>query len=279
MSETYVKFGTLLRLERERRGIKLEAVSGDLKIPIETLLRVEDGDVDSLPGELYFRLFAKSYAELLGIDFTRTIEAIREELGESLEPAAPENTAVRNPKRAPETVSQSASSEPQARKPGRIGVVLAIIFVIGLAVGAAIYFLWLKKAIAETSPVEPILENTTDISPTFEYESTRDTAPYVSGDTMVLVLYARVGSWASVLADGDTLLSQMLTPDREYRGRASEQFIVSLGKPTLVDVTLDGRPAQLADPETGQVSQVVIDKQNRELFYAPIDSVDSVRLR
>src|SRR5512136_392609 len=93
MSESYVKFGALLKLERERRGAKLEVIASDLKIPIETLQYLEAGQQDALPSELYFRLFAKSYAEYLGIDFTKTIEAIREELGELIEPQTPEQAA------------------------------------------------------------------------------------------------------------------------------------------------------------------------------------------
>ena len=85
MNELYTKFGELLRLERERQNLKIEDLASDLKISEGNLEALESGNRDDLPSETYFGLFAKSYAEALGIDYSRTMEALREELGVSLE--------------------------------------------------------------------------------------------------------------------------------------------------------------------------------------------------
>jgi len=60
MSELHTKFGALLKLERERQGITLADISGELKIPEDTLLQIEIGDINALPSKLYFKLFAKA---------------------------------------------------------------------------------------------------------------------------------------------------------------------------------------------------------------------------
>ena len=275
MSETYIKFGAVLKLERERRGIKLDAVSGDLKIPVDTLLHVESGDVAALPAELYFRLFAKSYAEFLGIDFTKTIEAIREELGESLEPTAPDNAGGNGPREKTEAAPPVSVLAPKPRRLRKTGILVTIAVVLVAAVCVVAYFWFLENQYADENAVDTVPSTFQDFGSMPEYDRGWDTIGYTPGDTMVLVLTARVGSWATVLADGDTMLYQMLTPDRPYIVAAREQLLVTIGNPLVVDVTLDGRAAQLADPETGEVSQVEIDLRTREIFLVPVDSTAS----
>jgi len=80
MGELETKLGDLLKLERERLGKQLDDLSEALRIPEESLRAVEQGDVDSLPSTIYFGLFAKSYAESLGIDYGATVDAIKADL-------------------------------------------------------------------------------------------------------------------------------------------------------------------------------------------------------
>ena len=98
MSEIHVKFGELLQLERERRGLSLEDLSSELKISEENLQAIEAGDPKALPSEPYYNLFAKSYSQYLGIDFVATMDAIKEEIGErqSLEELHEAGTAEAN---------------------------------------------------------------------------------------------------------------------------------------------------------------------------------------
>jgi len=277
MNETYVKFGALLKLERERRGVKLELIASELKIPIETLQQIEAGQSEALPSELYFRLFCKSYAEFLGIDFTKTIEAIHEELGESLEPTALETAGVKDAKKTPEPIPATAVIEPlPERKRGR-GLLVAIVVVGVLVICVGAYFVFFRGGSPKQSNTE-VMSNP-DYSTAVVPDTRRgwDTSGARPADSMVLTLTARVGSWATVLSDGDTMLYQMLTPGRPYNVTAKEQFVVTIGNPLVVDVLLNGLPAQLADPETGEASQVEIDMSTAELFLVPADSLDSLK--
>ena len=270
MSESYVKFGALLRLERERRGSKLEVIASDLKIPVDTLQYLEAGQQDALPSELYFRLFAKSYSEYLGIDFTKTIEAIREELGEIIEPQTPEQIAEAGRKLKIESapIVETVETRSSSKNILLIGAVVAAIVV--LAIGA--YFLF------SPNKPEPQVEVQPQVDPS-DYSTTKndfgwDTAAQ-QRDSMLLTLTARVGSWATVLADGDTMVYQMLTPGRPYNVTARQQFVVTVGNPLVVDATLNGKPATLADPETGEVNQVEIDRSTIDMFAIPADSTDT----
>jgi hypothetical protein len=271
MSESYVRFGALLKLERENRGRKLEVISSELKIPIETLQYLEAGQQDALPSELYFRLFAKSYAEYLGIDFTKTIEAIREELGELIEPQTPEQAAEPGHKTKAEPTAPITEpvEEKSSAKTGLL-IALSLAVIAALAVGG--YFLFFSKgsepkAEVQTTPVQPDYSAT---QPDYGWDSAGP-----QRDSMLLTLTTRIGSWATVLADGDTMIYQMLSPGRPYNVTAHEQLLVSIGNPLVVDATLNGQPATLADPETGEVSQVEINLSTVEMFLVPTDSVDT----
>lgn len=277
MNETYVKFGTLLKLERERRGVKLELISSELKIPVETLQLIEAGRSDALPSELYFRLFSKSYAEFLGIDFTKTMEAIHEELGESLEPSTPDPSGIKDSKKAPEPAPVAAVSEPEPERKRSKGVFVAVAAAGVLVICVGAYFLFSRDGSPKQSNTGVMSNSDYSTAVVPDTRRSWDTMGARPADSMVLTMTARVGSWATVLSDGDTMLYQMLTPGRPYNVTAKERFVVTIGNPLVVDVLLNGLPAQLADPESGEASQVEIDMNTVELFLVPADSLDSLK--
>lgn len=280
MSETNKRLGDLLRLERERRGLKLDKISGDLKIPETTLRAIEDGDPSPLPSELYFKLFAKSYAEHLGIDYTRTLEAMREELGETEPPDTDAPQVAKQPQK------QAAPAKKKAAAPDREKsenshlmkrlVIVGGVIIAGFVVFVAVYFLFLRG----TTPhhTENAAENTTaqPAAPAGESGSQSLAEQYNWGtpvipeqDSLILTLTAREASWTTVLADGDTALYQNLNPARVYRVAARYRLLVSIGVPRFVEVKLNDAPAFLADAESGRISRVEINQVNRGQFAAP----------
>ena len=278
MSELHIKLGELLQLERGRQGIVLENVAAELKIPEETLLHIEAGEIEALPAELYFNLFAKSYAEFLGIDYTKTLEAIREEIGEDIEPRE-EPTA--EPTRKSKPTRKAGKGEPEKKRmPGdpelgdfvkKVGI-LAGVAVGGFVVVMAAYLVFFKSdsdetarqndtAMASEEVNEPSSEATSSLASAYDW----NTPTYQSPDSIRIGLRAREQSWATVVADGDTALYRNLIPGRDYQIAAQYRLVVSVGVPRLVDVSLDGRPADLTS-STGRISRVEIDQTNRTQF-------------
>ncbi|MCT4533841.1 helix-turn-helix domain-containing protein [Halodesulfovibrio sp.] len=67
MSEM-LELGTLLREERERKGITLEELSERIKLAPRTLAFIESGTKSELPHAVYVKGFVKSYAMVVGLD-------------------------------------------------------------------------------------------------------------------------------------------------------------------------------------------------------------------
>jgi transcriptional regulator with XRE-family HTH domain len=278
MSELHRKFGDLLKLERERQEITLADISDELKIPESTLLCIESGDLGALPSELYFKLFARSYGEHLGIDYDKTVEAIREELGEAIEPldinSRHQGGAAATHRRA-EKVRSEGNGEPDLS-----GIVKRVGILAGLVVAAFIVVLvGYKMFFADdggTTEADAVTEELTDataVVPADQREVAADynwdLPAYHPPDSIQLRLVPREDSWATVLADGDTAIYYTLRPGREYAVTAKYRLRVSIAVPRVVDVNLDGRPAFLASGETGRISRVEIDQTNRHKFGEP----------
>ena len=274
MNELHTRFGDLLKLERERRGIALSTVSSELKVPEDTLLKIESGQADSLPPGPYLALFSKSYAEFLGIDYAKTVEAIREDLGESLEPVESEDTQQdeapgQSDKPVPEY--RTASTRTPRKQTGLVmgGGVIVVAF---LAVIYLVFFEGERDQVSQNEGIYPEAESanmwrdsTEDHSVLEEFGN--DSAGFSASDSLKLTITAHDGSWATVLADDDTALFQMLTPERPYNVSANERLVVTIGVPEVVDVLLDGFPANLAKGATGDISRVLIDHDSRDRFY------------
>ncbi|MFH1741542.1 MAG: helix-turn-helix transcriptional regulator [bacterium] len=274
MNELHSRFGELLKLERERRGMALSTVSSELKVPEDTLIKIESGQADSLPPGPYLALFSKSYAEYLGIDYAKTVEAIREDLGESLEPVTPEDT------QQGETQGKSDRPVPEfstanTRKPRRqTGLVMGggVIVVVFLAVIYLVFFEGERDLTSQNEVISPAPDSTNlwHDSTSDQYalqEFGDDSAGFSGSDSLRLTITAHDSSWATVLADDDTALFEMLAPERPYNVSASERLVVTFGVPEVVDVLLDGYPANLARARTGYISRVLIDHDSRDRFY------------
>jgi transcriptional regulator with XRE-family HTH domain len=282
MGELETKFGELLKLERERQGIPLEDLSTELKISEDSLTSIEKGDAGALPSELYYKLFSKSYAERLGIDYGKTMDAIREEIGISLEPE-PKTGAARKEGEADKAKhAEKAPADEEDGEPGdekkfikRVIYISAAIVVVFCLVLIGYKFI-LGRGDDSAGGV-PSGSDMGEARTAAEAEGIKaEFADYQWGvpenaepDSLLVTLTARDQSWATVVADGDTVLYQNLRPWREYDVRAAYRILVSIGIPRLVEIKLDGEPVDLVDPNSGRISRVEINQANRMTFEPP----------
>lgn len=59
--------GQFLRRQREARGMSLEEIARATRVPLASMERLEAGQFDELPGEVFVRGFLKSYARAVDI--------------------------------------------------------------------------------------------------------------------------------------------------------------------------------------------------------------------
>ena len=71
-------FGCYLKHERELRGVSLEEISGDTKIPLRFLKALEENSFDELPGEIFIKGYIRSYANIIGSDFEEMLNIYKE---------------------------------------------------------------------------------------------------------------------------------------------------------------------------------------------------------
>lgn len=94
--------GERLRAAREEKGISLEDIAAQTRIPLRHLESIEAADWDKLPAPTYTVGFAKSYAGAVDLDRAEIGEQLRQEMGgqrfatassaEVFEPADPART-------------------------------------------------------------------------------------------------------------------------------------------------------------------------------------------
>lgn len=281
MSELHVKIGKLLKLERERQGITLDDMSTKLKIGKGNIERVEAGNLDALPSELYFNLFAKSYAETLGINYAATVEAIKEDIGQPLEP---EDSAKKG---MPDDVTGATTPEregaPSGAGPkGGANFLRNFAIFFGVLIVLFLIFVLVNKLFFDRDNGETARDRSTEaalVDTSAEKQPAADEVEFAAYDWNVpryqkpsdlqLKLVASQESWATVLADGDTAIFRTLTPGRVYTVSARYRLRVSVAVPSVVDVELNGRPVDLRNPATRRISRVAINQVNLDSFLNP----------
>jgi cytoskeletal protein RodZ len=73
--------GERLRAAREEKGLTLEDIAAQTRIPLRHLESLESSDWEHLPAPTYTTGFAKSYASAVGLDRTEIAEQLRDEIG------------------------------------------------------------------------------------------------------------------------------------------------------------------------------------------------------
>ena len=80
-------FGEYLRDARERRGLTLQQIARETRIPFRHLDALEHGRLDSLPGGMYRRAEIRAYADAVGLDRGLALAHLDRALESSTAPA------------------------------------------------------------------------------------------------------------------------------------------------------------------------------------------------
>ncbi len=259
MSEVNKKLGALLKKERERQSIKIEDLAEKLKISLPYLQAIENGTTEGLPSELYFTLFAKSYSEALGIDYSRTVDAIKIDTDDTKE------SEKSNDKK--QLDENGDEIEPKSNKAKQAGIVFAVIISLSLVyLGVDKYILnsdensLSKKDATEQESVAS--KKLTEAYKNYDWDNKEFNKP----TKMKMTLSARQDSWSAIFADGDTAIYRTLRAGRTYQVEADYRMTVSVGIPSAVTITLNGQEVDLRNSESRRIYKVLINQMNIDDF-------------
>ena len=74
-------FGEFLRTARERRGLTIQQIANETKIPRRLLESLEHGDLGAVPAGMYQRAEIRAYAKAVGLDQTVALSELDRALG------------------------------------------------------------------------------------------------------------------------------------------------------------------------------------------------------
>jgi cytoskeletal protein RodZ len=129
--------GERLRLAREAKGLSLDDVARQTRIPVRHLEHIEREEWDALPAITYSVGFARSYANVVELDGAKVGAEVRQQLG-GARPGSPAAAPFYEP------------ADPARVPPRSIAIAAAVIAVL-LVIG---YLVWRSSAVDDDSPAD-----------------------------------------------------------------------------------------------------------------------------
>jgi cytoskeleton protein RodZ len=239
MDETLVadvpSVGERLRAAREDKGLTLEDIAAQTRIPRRHLESIETSEWTKLPAPTYTMGFAKSYASAVGLDRVEIGDRLREEMGGT---------------RAASTTSEVFEPADPARTMPKwlvFGGIAAVILVVLLMT-------WLKGR--ELDEPEAALENNVvaaaPASPAVQ-------APQPAPATQEPVVLAAIEPvWIQVSEKGGaTLFQGTLNPSQNFQVPPTATApVLKTGKPEALKITVGTAVAPPVGPPAATVSDV-----------------------
>ena len=226
--------GERLRAAREEKGLTLEDVAAQTRIPQRHLASIETAEWDNLPAPTYTLGFAKSYASIVGLDRADIGNQLREEMGgqrfaatssDAFEPADPARTMP---------------------KGLVLGAILAVIVLIAL-------MSWLNSRSLDQAD-EPVA-NAPEVAAPAQPAPQQAPAAAVSPQGPV-VLTATAPAWIQVTDQGKSLFQGELQAGQTYTVPITATApVLKAGKPEALTVTVGSTTAPPVGP-AGRVTTV-----------------------
>lgn len=226
-----VTVGERLRQAREAKGLSVEDIAAQTRIPTRHLSSLETSDWDKLPAATYSIGFAKNYAGAVGLDRSEIGEQLRAEMGDSRSSvyAQPEVYEAADP----------ARTMPK----GLVFGALALLLVVVMA------FTWLSNRTLE--PDQAVAEAENVAAAPVENQVAPPPQPAAAGP---VVLTATDAVWLQI-KDGATVLKQgQMAPGERYEVPATAAApVLTTGKPEALTFTVGSQQA----PAVGEPGRTV----------------------
>ena len=230
--------GERLRAAREEKGLSLEDLAAQTRIPLRHLQSLEQGDWSRLPAPTYTIGFAKSYASAVGLDRNEIAEDLRAEMGgQRLDPANAE-------------VFQPAD-------PGRTMPKWLVLAAIGGIILVVLVLSWLNERSLEGEPAPASEVATTNPPRGSPAPSTPASQPRPAQANGPVRVTATEPAWIQVKDGGKTLFEGLLNTGQTYQVPPNATApLLKAGKPEALRVTVGSAVAPPVGPPGRVVSNV-----------------------
>jgi len=242
-----VTVGQRLREAREAKGLSVEDIAAQTRIPTRHLTSLEESDWDKLPAATYSVGFAKNYASAVGLDRNEISEQLRAEMGGTRPPVA-------NPE------IYEAVDPARTMPKGLVIGALALLVVVVLALS------WLSnrsmqadQPVAEASDVAPPVANAV--------------AP--AAPAAAVVITATEPVWIEI-KDGSTVLNRgQLAAGQSFEVPASAVApVLTTGKPEALRISVGTAQAPSIGPAGKKVSGISL--KAADLMRGPANPATNV---
>jgi cytoskeleton protein RodZ len=243
-----VTVGQRLREAREAKGLSVEDIAAQTRIPTRHLTSLEEGEWDKLPAATYSIGFAKNYAGAIGLDRAEIGDQLRAEMGGTRLPAAgPEIYETVDP----------ARSMPKGLVLGALAVLVLVVLALS----------WLSNRSMQAD--EPVAEVANAEAPAaVEAAPPVSAVPAASGP---VVLTATDVVWIDIDDGGATLKQGQLAPGETYQLPTSAVApVLTTGKPEALRIAV----GTIQAPPVGQPGRTVtgVSLKGEDLLRAPVPS-------
>jgi cytoskeleton protein RodZ len=231
--------GERLKAAREEKGLTLEDVAAQTRIPQRHLESIETADWDKLPAPTYTVGFAKSYASAVGLDRTEVGDQLREEMGGQ----------------------RFASSQAEVFEPADPARTMPKWLVIGAGIAVILLVVvmsWLNRRALQ--PDQPAASAPAQVAsapaqvPSPPHAAAPANPQAAQGP---VVLTATAPAWIQVKDQGKVLFEGQLAPGQSYSVPATASApLLKAGKPEALKVTVGSAVAPPVGP-AGKVTSNV----------------------
>ncbi|MFN3727295.1 MAG: helix-turn-helix domain-containing protein [Allosphingosinicella sp.] len=230
--------GQRLREAREARGLSLEEVAAQTRIPIRHLRSIEDGKYEELPALTYTVGFGRNYANAVGLDGAEIGRELRDQLGGAQRGS---------------TISTEYYAPPDpARVPSRplawIAGVLALVLIAG-------YLIWRSQlgSADEAAEAPAVQQQAPQPQPQQQQPPAQQQPASLAGQPVTLTATGQV--WLRVYEEGGaSIVERTLQAGETYQVPATAtRPMLRVGAPEALRVTV----GQTAIPQLGPSGQPV----------------------
>jgi hypothetical protein len=230
--------GERLQQAREAKGLSLEDIASQTRIPIRHLQHIEREEWDALPAITYCVGFVRSYGNIVGLDGADLGRELRDRLG---------GTRSRAP------AAEYYQPADPARVPPRSLALIAGGLIVVLIV---LYAIW-RSSLDDSEPAPGAVATTETTAPAAPPRAApaRPQPQAVAGQPVTLVATEEV--WLRISDGGTSLFQGILAPGQRFQiPPTAQRPLLRTGRPQVLRATIGAQDIGPLEPAERTVSDV-----------------------